>query len=62
MLQIVMEITVLLIMWEYLDCQKDPEEREHWFTVIPRNDMQDTANSVLCEWYWSEDFDALIYC
>ena len=27
----------------------DPEEREHWLKIIPRDNMPDTANTVVCE-------------
>ena len=50
LLQIVAGTAILLIKWEYLDCQKDPEEMECCFTIIPRNNrnnIPDTANTVV---------------
>ena len=32
-----------------LDYQKDPEERERWFRIIPRNNLLDTATTAVCE-------------
>ena len=61
LLQIVMGTMIPLIKWEYLDYQKDPDEREHWFSIIPRNNLPDTANIVVWERHWSESFETLIY-
>ena len=46
MLQTVMGTMIPLIKWAYLDYQNDPEERERWFRIIPRNNIPDTANTM----------------
>ena len=40
-----MGTTIPWIKWECLDYQKDPEERERSFRIIPRNNIPDTANA-----------------
>ena len=35
------------------------EEKEHWFRIIPRNNIPDTTNIFV--WHRSEGFETLIY-
>ena len=60
LLQIVMGTTILLIKWEYLDYQKDPEERETGLGLYPEIIYQtqltllygsDTGQNVLKLWF-----------
>ena len=46
MLWIVIETTILWIKGEYIDYNKGPEEREHWFNILPKNNIQDAATTV----------------
>ena len=32
------------------------EERKRWLTIIPRDNIPDTKNTVVCEKHWSENY------
>ena len=44
-----------------LSNEKDPQKREHWFSIIPRKNIPATATTVVCEQHQSESFQTLIY-
>ena len=60
-LKIVKRTTICWIRWEYLDYQKDAEERLHWFSILEI--IHETQLPLFaCEQRWSESFETQIYC
>ena len=60
-LKIVKRTTIRWIKWEYLDYQKDAEERLHWFSILEI--IHETQLPLFaCEQRWSESFETQIYC
>ena len=45
-----------LIKWEHLDYQKDPEEKERWFKIIPRNNIPHCCmQTTLVRKFWNSN-------
>ena len=41
--------------------KKNLEERKRWLSIIPRDNIPDTKNTVACEKHWPENYPTKLY-